>query len=193
MRRFLFCLLLALSLITFHTGCKKEKIPDDPMKVKLPLPTQEGLNTFGCLINGVPFVPTRTNSLILYPEKHPLLVTYNLNTKNLIIKALRYNLKENDQWVTTRVWPGSTFDRVGSYNIDNVNYGLIDSSSICGDYKYTKASYFGRLYDVIGGTMNITRFDPDLKIVSGTFDYDVYSKKCGDTVRITQGRFDVKF
>jgi hypothetical protein len=191
MRRFLFCLLLALSLITFHAGCKKEKIPDDPMKVKLPPPTQEGLRTFGCLVNGVPFVPTKTFSIDAVNS--PLVVEYNFNTKNFILKTLRYNLKENDQWVKTRVSSGATFDRVGSYNIGLVNYGLIDTSTICGDYNNTKASYYDRLYNVIGGSMNITRFDPDLKIVSGTFDYDVYSKKCGDTVRITQGRFDVKF
>jgi hypothetical protein len=191
MRRFLFCLLLALSLITFHTGCKKEKIPDDPMKVKLPPPTQEGLRTFGCLINGVPFVPTKTFSI--YAENSPLVVQYNFSTKFFLLRALRYNLKKNDQWVKTRVSPGAIFDGVGSYNIFLVNYGLIDTSTICGDDKYVGVPYYDRLYDIISGRMNITRFDPELKIISGTFDYDVYSKKCRDTVRITQGRFDVKF
>jgi hypothetical protein len=187
-----FIALLALSLITFHTGCKKEKIPDDPMKVKLPPPTQEGLNTVGCRINGVPFV--RSRGFSIYPEKDPLQASYDFRRKIFQIIARRFNLKENDGWITTVVLLGSTFDKEGVYDIESGPLGLSDTSSVCGDFSYGQSSsYYDKLFHVIRGRMNITRFDRELKIVAGTFEYDAYSKKCRDTVRITEGRFDVKF
>jgi hypothetical protein len=188
MRRFLFCLLLALSLVTFHAGCKKEKIPDDPMKVKLPPPTQEGLRTFGCLINGVPFVPTKTFSL--YAGNSPLVVEYSSSSKFFRIIAQRFIDKDGQRQSTTAIFPSTIFSKEGVYDIITNTNGLQDTSSVCGTYK--DLFYYTKFSKIIKGTMTITRFDPELRIVAGTFEYDAYSKECGDTTRITEGRFDVK-
>jgi hypothetical protein len=145
--------LLTLSLFIVHTGCKKEKIPDDPMKVKLPPPTQEGLNTFGCLINGVPFVPTKINGLIIYPEKLPLLITYDFRRKMFGVVAQRYSLKENEEWMRTRISIGASFDQEGIYIIPPETRGLQDTSSICGLFKFDNASpYYLKFSEIVKGT-----------------------------------------
>ena len=42
------------------------------------------------------------------------------------------------------------------------------------------------------GLFNITRYDLTNGIFSGTFEFLIKSQVCGDTIRVTDGRFDVK-
>jgi hypothetical protein len=191
MRRFLFCLLFAFSLFIVHTGCKKEKILEDPMKVELPPPTQQGLNTVGCRINGVPFVPSK--GISFYAVNSPLVVEYNGGSKFFRIVAQRFSIQESNEWRRTIIYPSATFYKEGVYSMTSEISGLNDTSSVCGTLKLFSSSYYSKVSDIVKGTMTITRFEPELKIVSGTFEYDAYSKECRDTTRITEGRFDVKF
>jgi len=43
------------------------------------------------------------------------------------------------------------------------------------------------------GELVITEFDKTNQIISGTFDFALFNNKCGDTIKITNGRFDMKY
>ena len=49
-------------------------------------------------------------------------------------------------------------------------------------------------YDqVITGYVNLSKFDTNSQIISGTFEFKVYSADCTDTVTISDGRFDLPY
>lgn len=70
----------------------------------------------------------------------------------------------------------------------------IDSNRV-GQFSYFNIFCSFRWTDTIqnhNSFVNITKFDTQNRIIAGTFEYTLYKPGC-DTVRITQGRFDVKY
>ena len=146
----------------------------------LPKETQSGKNTFGCMINNRLYIGGGYYSYIGYS---PLSAGYNRRDKILRIFAVSkiYTDKANGSIGLTIANPveGS------SQKISHATY-IVDSPDC---YQYLVLN---------GGEVYLTKFDTINKIVSGRFSF---KGKCagyaddfkvnGDSVQITQGRFDV--
>ncbi len=153
----------------------------EPEPTELPPATQNGANTFGCLVNGKLFVPKSGGK-------------YEGITKDydggLTIVAI---YTTNDKWDATTGIGHQTINGVGEYTNSELRY-FRHSSSTFGSYGNTNVP--------IKSKLNVTKFERsedkvnNLKwlIVSGTFEATLISDKNPlDTIRITEGRFDVKF
>ncbi len=171
---------ILLCTIIFFAKCKCNKdvaTPNDG----LPPVTQTGANTLGFLLNGQPWIPAGSNGT-------PNLSWYYDPTYangNLSISAYHINSTTDKQYF---IIGGGAIKSVGVYPI-GYNYtigvqfsSLIDSCEIRSD----STTY-------CSGNLTITKFDTANSIISGTFYATLYnsSSHCGDTLKITDGRFDL--
>jgi len=85
---------------------------------------------------------------------------------------------EIDQYLTINVW-GPV---LGENNITPAKGAFICFTPCGCSYDVDTLSPY---------TMNITKLDKINNIASGTFEFTAISDDCQDTVRITEGRFDV--
>ncbi len=173
----------ALLLLTQCSKCKNDPTPADPAG-QLPAATQTGANTFGCLVNGQPYIPKgNTGMSNLYISYDPTfrggafgIETYRVEgqglTKYLNIDAAPVNVAGN-------------YSLNLSTGVGEVLYSS-GESSLCG-FMYDSRDVTYRKSKLI-----ITRFDTNSRVVSGTFDAIIARTGC-DTLKITQGRFDAKF
>ncbi len=170
-------LLAGCNLITV-SSCKKSGVS------ALPKATQKGANTFGCLINGAVFI---THDVYSYPTDSGLLASYNESTKEFRISTTEQR-NENQNGLQRETYLDLTNPHVGVNNFNENNYGQI----IIG-VNYQQDQYY-QTTDSIGGTMNITKFDTNLKIISGTFSFDASAKfNATGILHVTNGRFDITY
>jgi len=175
-------LYLALLLLTQCSKCKK----DDPAPLsQLPPATQEGKNTFGCLVNGEAFIPSGSVGL-----NSNLVVSYEPSATlggNLNIQAFRYrgdNTKQTIQLSAGPIFQARTYRLDLGSNEGLVNYFDRAKPNPCNDYFYADMSYRR-------GSLTLTRLDEQAGIIAGTFEVTIAKPGC-DTIRITEGRFDAK-
>ncbi|WP_068823120.1 hypothetical protein [Pedobacter psychrophilus] len=178
---FCLCLLALCFLLTTGMQCKKDKT-DTP---GLPTATQEGKNTLGFLLNGEAWTPKG-----LLGSSANLSIDVDLTYKKGVFNISAYN---------------ST-----SYKPDVIYFGLgikdsLNNQSIPVTYLLTNESLFGVYFSnddctldyfnssiKRSGSLTITKLDKVQRIISGTFDANLSLNGCSD-VKITQGRFDMKY
>lgn len=178
MKRILFVFLLSL---LFSASCKRTITPTTPPPEveQLPPATQEGKNTFGCLINGNIWIPYKTD----FSRK--LEVWYDQTYRNGSIRIIAERRKQAiDQNITIAI---DSLDHVGFYSLNyresKIYYDDLIKNCI---YDSFDASVFKT------GNLNITKLDYQNRIIAGTFEFTIIKSGC-DTIKATQGRFDVKF
>lgn len=163
-------------------SCKEE---ETPVLDQLPAATTEGLGTFGCLVNGQPFVETGTyfNTYYQYVEDgyyfsvHAEKDSFQGTTFPCDL-YLRTNMKELEE--------GNTYDL-----LSNEEGGVFGEALF-----YTGNQYaFMETGGEYTGELTITKFIKGVgnPIVSGTFWFDVENPFTGETVHITNGRFDTMY
>jgi hypothetical protein len=177
-------LYLALLMLTQCSKCKS----DDPAPLaQLPPATQEGKNTFGCLVNGQAFTPSGSVGL-----SSNFVVSYEPSATlggNLNIQAFRYRSDNANSKQTIQLSAGPIF-QARTYRLDLssteglANYFDRSKPSPCDDYFYADMSYRR-------GSITLTRLDEQAGIIAGTFEVTMAKTGC-DTIRITDGRFDYK-
>jgi hypothetical protein len=154
-------------------SCSKDSTPKDPVATLPPI-TQNGENTFACLINGKPFFSSSErfasyvfNTLSIGGSRRD-----DLGLRSILLSALEIEggVKEGIFPLTTRKNGGYS----SQYFIDG---GL---------------TLDARTQDAAPGLLTITRFDLEEFIVSGTFEFSVKDND-GNTLNFTDGRFDLKF
>lgn len=180
--------LLAIFTLFTESSCHKSK-PSNPLD-QLPPATQTGANTFGCLINGEVFKPKGPSgggpillSTYIYLADNydtgyffqlaasdvsnpPNVIGVGIFTDSLQIQANEtYSL--GDKWVRGKAYGIFNFFTSQSLNSYNTSSEL-------------------------PGELNITKFDSIKQIVCGTFWFNVINN-LGDTVKISDGRFDMHF
>ena len=169
--------LILILLATFSLSCcdKNDDKPKTELE-KLPPATTTGAKTFGCLLDGVAFVPGNQNlakdcayqyvngyyfSLQGNKYVNKELIRLGLDTDNL-------KIEEGKTYVLQNKIDGNAsakyFDDYGNYNTSSTEKG----------------------------EMTITKLDLTKNIVSGTFFYDIKDSK-GVLHKITNGRFDMPF
>lgn len=181
----IFYLFVSFTLIT--TSCNKNK-NNNPFD-HLPPETQTGENTFGCLIDGEPFLPGGAslsggslNALYqnLIPSS-PEGYTFGVSAKNQ---------KENCQYKTIAFGFDSVKMKVGLFTLaerkngkGGAAYQVFPCIQIFSEYLTNTTST---------GQLNLKKFDTVNQIASGTFWFTAVNKN-GDTVKVTDGRFDVRY
>ncbi|MBO0933688.1 DUF6252 family protein [Fibrella aquatilis] len=163
-------------------GCHHEVPPE------LPSETTTGKDTFGCLVNGKVWLPGGHVPAVGFGKPKNLEVELGLNpdgkTTNLSVYA---QINQGEKHI---LFFKSGITTVGSYRIgvdstSDVHYRDESLPKKCWDFYY----YSGQPgKQVIDGKIILTRYD---SVVSGRFSFTLVQPGC-DTIRITDGRFDIK-
>lgn len=178
--------LLAIAIASIQ--CRKNKADATPKTEleKLSPITQIGANTFGCLVNGIAWLPNGTK-----PQNGGLNIQVYVDPTfqggAFAISGYKYNdgsLNFLDFSVSGCLSSGiySTLN-----NILIVQYSKLVSSTHCLIASNAQA------IQLKTGILNITKYDLTNQIYSGTFEATLFNANtCSDTIKITNGRFDVK-
>lgn len=169
--------LLFLLIVTTGSNCKKNIFGE-----KLPAATQEGKNTCGFLVNGKVWVASNNGFDELSSYYDP---TYNGGTFH--ISAKKYNEGSNSDF---------TSFVVASYNISGTGYYKLNLNPDAIGIFSNSINYCIRDWDDTipnhNAFLKIAKFDLQNGIISGTFEFALAKPGC-ETVRITQGRFDMRY
>ena len=167
-------ILFLLLWLPLAVGCKKNEID------ALPPATQTGANTFGCLVNGKAWVPSGKG---LFSDK-PLEGGYFGKEFNLWIQATGKDGSGLDLWVRNAV-------RVDEYDLKYTT-GIQPNVIFPKNYAYYYQSGTGYVTTPqYVGKITITRTDTVQGVLSGTFEFTCHNPKTGQTVSVTDGRFDL--
>ncbi|MBD3748441.1 MAG: hypothetical protein IE931_02995 [Sphingobacteriales bacterium] len=166
--------------------CKKDQTGID----SLPPATQEGKETFGCLVNGEAFTPKGSNL------GGPVLSSYYQYLNSPTAQGYFFNVsadrKESSFSKSISIGANDIIIKQGmkyqlkNYPIKNETYGRFLIVSDLGEINQyaTVNDYKGELF--------ISKFDETNQIVSGTFWFDAVNDK-GEKVEVREGRFDVHY
>lgn len=159
-------IVIALLLSVALPSCKKE----DHV---LPAITTEGKNTFGCLVNGELWLPKGRGdgSLPIFVDMtvNNFLAIYASNRNSRVTIAIidTTGIKLNHPYPLTE---GRNF--IASYFIVKDGIGCHTNDQ-----------------DVISGEVTLSRLQN--QVISGTFEFTTHTPDCGDTIKVTEGRFDI--
>jgi hypothetical protein len=164
-----------ISIIIAFIGisCKKHKPPQPDNPYGLPNATQTGANIFACRINGENF--------IAYNDINHLGASINYDT--LIVGG-----EPKKRYIQTVFIQLTNLFEGSSYSIDNkTTIAKYITDSLC-------SGLVGNIYQfsALRGSVQLTKFDKANKVVSGKYDFVVPVTNC-DTLRITDGRFDIRY
>ena len=171
-------------VLFLFSSCSKKEDCDDPIDC-LPAITQTGVNTAGCLVNGVVLLPggQSLNSGSVLQAQY----TYSGDGDDDFVFGLSIRNRESTyskmMMITIRnekLVEGKTYilsnpesDQTGSYN-----------NLLMGGF-VTNEENTGELF--------ISKIDEERQIVSGTFWFDAEETRSGEIVEIRNGRFDLPY
>ncbi len=186
----LFC---ALLLCVIFTSCKKETKPQKPeLAEQLPEATQTGAFTFGCLLDGEVWLPKHySNSIINHPTV--LGSIWNNLDKNLTIYAKR---RGNQQ--TFPKEDIAVYNYVANYPDTLFLSNSVNGSGATYEYQENDNDYVRYISEVgVNSWLLLTKLDStthQYRVASGLFSADLVNENDEkDTVKIRNGRFDVRF
>jgi hypothetical protein len=168
-------LLLLLTIFTLSC-CNKDDTPSNPVD-QLPPATQTGAGTFGCLVNGEPFVDNSGFFNCFY---------------QLVDGEYYFGIgSDKEQAGLTQIIMGSNKSPIITNtiielneNIDTQFYAEINLRNISGDFVTT---------NLTDGKIVFTEFDTNLNVVSARFQFTIQIPTTGEIIQITEGRFDSHF
>lgn len=164
--------LLAILFVSLLGGC--DRCEEEPLTEleKLPPATQEGKNTFGCLVNGKAWVTKTSIDARSFYQSGVLSVSAKVINENFY-QGISLNVLDQNIFATEYELgdPPKSFAQLG------------DLRTSCG-YE-TSSQYLGKLV--------VVKFDPINYIISGAFEFEASSVDCGSTVKVTNGRFDLNY
>jgi hypothetical protein len=177
--------ILLFALISTFANCKKTKVEPTELE-KLPPITQTGANTFGCLVDGVAWLPNGTKPQNGGPNIQ-VYVDPTFQGGKFAITGHKYNIPNSDISVGSSICTSS-----GVFNFNNNLNGAGYYKTILGSLPCRIGSSDSGIYK--SGFLNISKYDLSTGIFSATFEFKLYNSQslCGDTIRVTNGRFDVK-
>ncbi len=173
-------LIIIICFFLFNS-CKRNEVD------ALPPVTQNGANTFGCLVNGQPWVANGGkylgNGYKIKVIDGGYQFAYNDTLRNNIWLNGNRSDGENIQIFIRKVY------KTGIYNLSN-NTGY---------YPNTIPLNYGSYYDNVHnyatntnykGQVIITKADTLINAISGTFEFTCYNPNTKKTITISNGRFD---
>ncbi len=194
LKQIFYVLLIIVSATTTHCS-KTSTNPDDT----LPPETQTGAGTFACKINGVVWKYKNANYEFLSTKpatRWEFDPTYN--NGNLSIVGGRYldGVNETDMLIlgadSLMTFKERNVNNIKNYHQYGLDYMVYDTKlGLCG--RYNTGSFLDTTPNFYcSGKLSITRLDQSARIISGTFYATIKQTSC-DTLKITDGRFDLKF
>jgi hypothetical protein len=184
-------IIIPIILLLFITisSCEKKQKPATTDADGLPFATQTGANTFGCLIDGVPFSVSGAYSDWRY---YGVEYTFSLDSiLDITMKTINPFVEINIRGKINGNIPGNYL--ANKYLTPNISFASIDGGSIPGQGNYYIAndsiplSTFVSVYTgdrILGGKEN------DGAIIAGTFEGEMQNSQ-GKKIKITKGRFDI--
>jgi len=179
--------LLILPLLFF--ACKKDPpIDPEPTEPVMPPLTHQGLNTFGCYINGELFVANEGWSVWSFP---PLSGGFDEVDKLINLQGSRYineETEERDYVIFRAIITSGEGEYNFSYNEEMGSSGYSNWYSDRCNYRYLAGKP-----DL--GKLTITHLNEEENIIAGTFYINLYNPDCEDDtiMKITDGRFDFHY
>jgi hypothetical protein len=173
-------LTILVLIITSSSNCKKNRLFGD----KLPSATQEGKNTCGFLVNGKVWLPRGDNG---YPN---LSCDYDETFMGGAFNINGYRYENGANNSISFVVASDSIQTAGLYKLNTRS-----ERTRFAEYTNLVTRCHYQWIDTIpnqNAYLNITKLDKVNRIVSGTFEFALATSGC-DTVRITQGRFDMKY
>ncbi len=177
-------LYVLLPLITISLMAVKCNKIDDPFfsnkppstsTSNLPPETTTGAGTFGCLINGMVWLPKGGGSFEQfgadYLKGSLYIFAHNVDSDDFI--SLRF---DNSIYDTGLFLLKNANLKRGIFYVKNIHSSNIEYTADSNTNSYFK----------------LTRLDSNNVILSGSFAFNAINGS-GDTVKITQGRFDIKY
>ncbi|MCF8239088.1 MAG: hypothetical protein K9I85_13080 [Saprospiraceae bacterium] len=171
--------ILLIAMLYLASSCQKDNIEPKP---DLPPATMTGGNTFGCYINGVPWVASKP-PFTLFTD---LTGSYSFQTNTLGIQANKIVQKDGEDLVNETMSIGLALQTTGLYNLRSHKYNFRDWVNIATCYSYSIDTLYPH-------PITITRFDTVNRVASGIFECRMINNQCADTLNITEGRFDMLF
>lgn len=158
--------------------CSKGKQNDPAPVDQLPPATQSGAGTFGCLVNGQVYTPKgnvgMTNFAVLYEPGA------NGATLNII------TYRRDDRYQDMNLSCGLITPQKHTFTIAlPVVEGTASYTGPAGDFDNDRGLKYRH------GQIVLTRVDEQAGVLAGTFEFTSVNTK-GDTLKVTQGRFDSK-
>jgi len=173
-------LLAIITMVNSCSSCKKNTTDSNG----LPAATQTGANTFGFLLNGQPWTPQGNNgtaNLSLYYD-----ATFSGGVFNL--SAYRNTSTTNGSRQSIVIY-GDTIQTPLKIILPNKNkFGLNYWNELKGCSYDTSDS----TTKILSGFFDIQKIDKLNHIFSGQFEI-IFTNNVCDTIKITSGRFDLKF
>ena len=172
--------IICLSLSFLAMMCPKI---DDTNPKNLPPITQNGANTFGCMVNNDIYEPSSNG---LCDMCYPFFFNYNSKPPTLSINGDDFN--NANKYARIMGITVSGCDTVGHYKLGVQQYA---NSSYAYIQKYN-SNFSCETNNSDTSYVDITRLDTVRKIVSGTFSFGVRDS-ANNLIRIAKGRFDYKY
>jgi hypothetical protein len=177
--------LLAIVLVNFQCRKNKTDTPEKTELEKLPPITQTGAKTFGCLVNGVAFIPDNGCSYLCTPAFKPRYdnLSGGLFTISSVLTTIGY-----DKSINIGI---DSCTSIGVYYFDIYN---IHKRFGYNDYKNSANCITLFNLDLgisLTGFLEITKFNLYDNIISGKFEFNIHKTGC-ELIKITNGRFDAK-
>ncbi len=186
--RYIIVLLFFSGLLCYGSSCKKQPDVTPQAEIdKLPPATQTGENTIGALVNGKALIPY--SSSYLESSHHANYIYTNggyyflVTVSNSSDPNYLYSLTLSTNMQSIREGQNIKLENNHSPGKACGLYGyLFGTSSI--DYETTTT---------VNGQLYISKLDTIKQIVSGTFFFNAINLTKGDTIRVTDGRFDMRY
>ncbi len=180
MNKFATFILLSILTIVSSNSCKKNKDPES----QLPPATQEGRDTFGCLVDGNVFKPKGS------PFGGPILsCAYQFIDGGYYFQLAAKNSGDIFRGVSIhtdslQISEGNTYKLEDFYKKGGASarYSVAENLDLI-EYLTTTA---------VLGELKISKLDTINRIVSGTFWFDAVNSD-SHVVKVRDGRFDVRY
>ncbi len=176
-------LLGGILLLAFATlsSCKKE-FSD------LPAATQTGENTFGCKVNGENWGPAKFG---VVPATN-LVEAFLSSPESVRIRVRNFSAEPTETVMEIQV--SGLNDHINVYPI-NQTFSTFPTAVSYGYMIKTRINTLDEWQSSASntGSITVTKFDRTNKILSGTFEFSAASTMGGQTINVTDGRFDVKY
>lgn len=191
--------ILKIFFLLFLVGCNKDddKKPADI----LPLATQIGANTAGCIINGKVLVPkngfSSLTAMPIYGLRYYIGPQFQAPDFNDYFSIGIYDLQNKtgqDYWIY--VYLDQVTNGVGEYNLGQSNQEYYsqgpNNPQIIVREEFNGLSWKTYSSTENSGTITITKFDYENKIYSGTFNAVLQNADNPlDKIYVTNGQFDI--
>ena len=167
-------------LLLFSQCGEDEYVPPK----ELPPITTTGENTFACKINGENWQVGQKNTgpdLRVDASIGDAFVVYASNDDSNEVISLWIPIEAIDGQAINMNWPPPP---------PTLSVSQYTSGNECEEFGLSADEY------AMSGTLQVVHYewlDNYYRVISGTFEFTFYNLVCGDTTRITDGRFDIRF